>query len=116
MLRFGVEFYEEKGISPVEEFLKNLINKEKVKIYKFIDLLEEKGLEMPYDYCKKLTHSELWELKIDYGTNTFRIFYIYDNNKIILLHAIRKKTEKTPVSDKELAEKRISDYLENRGG
>ncbi len=116
MLKFEAEFYEEKGISPVEEFLTNLIKKEKIKIYKFIDLLEEKGLEMPYDYCKKLTHSELWELKINCGTNTFRIFYIYDNNKIILLHAIRKKTDKTPISDLKLAEKRMNYYLENKGG
>ena len=116
MLRFEVEFYEEKGKYPVEEFLKNLIKKEKIKIYKFIDLLEEKGLEMPYGYCKKLTHSELWELKIDYGTNTFRIFYIYDNNKIILLHAIRKKTNETPISDLKLAEKRMNDYFKNKRG
>ena len=37
------------------------------------------------------------------------------NPKIILLHAIRKKTEKTPVPDKELAEKRMNDYIENKG-
>lgn len=116
MLKFEAEFYEEKGKCPVEEFLKSLTRKEKTKIYKFIGLLEEKGLEMPYKYCKKFPDSKLWELIIDYGTNTFRIFYIYDNSKIILLHAIRKKTEKTPVPDKELAEKRINDYLENKGG
>jgi phage-related protein len=116
MLKFEVEFYEEKGKCPVEEFLKNLTRKEKTKVYKFIGLLEEKGLEMPYGYCKKFANSKLWELIIDYGTNTFRVFYFYGNNKIILLHAIRKKTEKTPVSDKELAEKRINDYLENKGG
>jgi phage-related protein len=114
MLRFEAEFYKEKNKFPVEEFLKNLTKKEKGKIYKFIGLLEEKGLEMPFKYCKKFPNSKIWELIIDYGTNTFRVFYFYDRNKIILLHAIRKKTEKTPIPDKELAEKRINDYLENK--
>ncbi|MDA8158617.1 MAG: type II toxin-antitoxin system RelE/ParE family toxin [Deltaproteobacteria bacterium] len=105
MLKFEVEFYEEKGKNLIEEFLNNLTKKEKAKIYKFIHLLDEKGLKMPYEYCKKFPDPKLWELIIDYGTNTFRVFYIYDNSKIILLHAIRKKTKKTPVSDKELAKK-----------
>jgi phage-related protein len=119
MYKFEAVFYEEKNKCPVEEFLKNLTEKEKIKVYKFIKLLEEKAIDMPYKYCKKFKDSKLWELIIDYGTNTFRIFYFYHKDKIILLHAIRKKTNETPSEDKELAEKRINmvlEVLENKGG
>jgi phage-related protein len=115
MHRFEVIFYEEKNKCPVKEFLENLTEKEKIKIYKFIALLEEKGLDMPYKYCKKLTHSELWELKIAHRTDIFRIFYFYYGDKIILLHAIRKKTDETPISDLELSEKRRNIILKNKG-
>lgn len=114
MLKFQAEFFKEKERYPVKDFLGNLPNKAKVKVTQFISLLEEKGTEMPYKYCKKLTHSELWELKIDYRTNTYRIFFFYQGRNIILLHGISKKTNETPKGDIELAEKRMKAWL-NRG-
>jgi len=70
---------------------------------------------MPPSYCKKLTHSNLWELKIDYGTNAYRIFFFYNDRTIILLHGISKKTNSTPLADLELSEKRMTEWLTRRG-
>ena len=36
--------------------------------------------------------------------------------RFILLHGFIKKTEKTPLSDIELAEKRMYDFLQRKGG
>jgi phage-related protein len=115
MLRFQAEFYEEKGRYPVSDFLESLPMKAKAKAAQFISLLEEKGTGMPYKYCKKLTHSELWELKVNYRTNTYRIFFFYHGRDIILLHGISKKTDETPKGDLELSEKRMREWLKREG-
>lgn len=115
MLKFQVEFYEEGKHNPVSEFIENLPEKAKIKALWSISLLEEKGNQMPSSYCKKLTHSSLWELKIDYGTNAYRIFYFYNGRTIILLHGISKKTNSTPLADLDLSEKRMEEWLIRRG-
>lgn len=115
MLRFQAEFFEEEGHYPVEEFLKRLPKKAGTKVAQFISLLEEKGPQMPYSYCKKLTHSNLWELKISYRTNTYRIFFFYHGKTIALLHGIAKKTDDTPAADLELSEKRMKEWFRRKG-
>ena len=115
MLKFQAEFYEEGNHNPVGEFLANLPKKAKIKASWLISLLSEKGNQMPSSYCKKLTPSNLWELKIDYGTNAYRIFFFYNDRTIILLHGISKKTNDTPTTDLNLSEKRMKTWLEGRG-
>lgn len=115
MLKFQAEFFEEKGRYPVSDFLKSLPKKAEAKVAQFIRLLEEKGTEMPYSYCKKLTHSELWELKVNYRTNTYRIFFFYQGRDIILLHGISKKTDETPRSDLELSARRMEEWIRRKG-
>ena len=115
MLKFQAEFYEEGKHNPVGEFINKLPEKVKEKILKFICLLEEKGPKMPYSYCKKLTHQDFWELKIDYGTNAYRIFFFYNDQTIVLLHGILKKTNSTPMEDLALSEKRMQEWLKRKG-
>lgn len=114
MFRFQAEFFKEKESHPVKEFLELLPKKAMEKVLRFIDVLEEKGFQMPRQYCKKLTHSDLWELIIDHGTNTYRIFFFYYGKTIVLLHGIQKKTEETPRADIELAEKRMKEWLKRK--
>ena len=116
MLKFQVEFYEEGTHDPVGEFLTNLPQKAEKKALTFISLLQEKGPEMLSSYCTKLSHySKLWELKIDYRTNAYRIFFFRNEQTIILLHGIAKKTNDTPVADLDLSEKRMKEWLIRRG-
>lgn len=85
------------------------------KLYKFIAVLEEKGPGMPYEYAEKLTHSELWELKIPFRKNEYRIFYFYDLRRIVLVHGFLKKTNKTPQAELDLADKRRNEYFKQKG-
>jgi phage-related protein len=63
-------------------------------------------------YVRKIDKSGLRELRIKHSSDIFRIFYFaYIDNKLVLLHAIRKKTDKTPPGDKELALKRMNKRL-----
>lgn len=115
MLRFYIEFFEEEGSRPIEEFLINLPKKDRAKVLQLIALLEEKGTQMPYSYCKKLSHSALWELKIKYRTNAYRILFFYHCKTIVLLHGFSKKTDETPSADLRLAEKRMEKWLIKKG-
>lgn len=115
MSRFEAVFFEEKDKVPVSDFLKGQTRKVREKLYRFISILEEKGHNMPYAYAEKLTHSEVWELKIPFGKNEYRIFYFYDHEKIVLVHTLIKKTNQTPLGDLDLAEKRRKQYLKQKG-
>jgi len=114
MLKYKVLFYEEEGDKPVEGFLNGIPKQAKEKTLRRIALLEEKGNQMPSQYCDKLTGSPLWELKIKYRTNEYRIFYFFLEKTIILVHGFIKKTEDTPKGDIDLGEKRMKEWLRRR--
>ena len=48
----------------------------------------------------------LWELRTTLPTRISRIIFIVDNKDIILLHGFIKKTQKTPLNEIEIAERR----------
>jgi phage-related protein len=56
-------------------------------------------------------HELLWELKRDYQGIAYRVFFCTKGNEMWLLHAIEKKSPKTPWSDVTLAYKRMTDVL-----
>lgn len=91
-------------LDTVEIFLTSLSEKEIAKTIRTIELLEafENNLGMPHS--KHLANG-LLELRIR-GTREIRIFYCFDKNKAVLLHACVKKTQKTP--EKELTAARTA--------
>ena len=113
---FSIEYFEENDTCPVVEFIESLSTKEAAKILREIDLLEKYGLSLGMPYIKKLEGTdELWELRIKHSSNSFRVFYFhYVDGLFVLLHAIKKKTEKTPKKDIELSLSRIRRYKERK--
>jgi phage-related protein len=110
---FEIEYYTEKGKTPVFDFILAQSPKEQAKILREIDLLEEFGLSLGMPHIKKMQGKEnLWELRIKHSSNNFRIFYLFfTGGKFVLLHGIRKTTGKTPVKDIKTAEKRRDNYM-----
>ncbi|NPV89620.1 MAG: type II toxin-antitoxin system RelE/ParE family toxin [Firmicutes bacterium] len=97
------------------EFIQGLTPKEQAKILREIDLLKEFGLALGLPYIKKMqgNYNSLWELRIKHSSNDFRIFYfVFSGGKFILLHAIRKTSEKTPKKHLETSMRRMKNYLE----
>ncbi len=98
------------GECPVIEFIENLDNvKQQDKIYAWIKLLEEKGNQLvrPHaDYAQ----DGIYELRV----NRYRIFYFFDNKKIILTNAIIKKTDKLPQKEIDIAKKLRKEYHAKR--
>ena len=115
-MEYKVELYEKTdGKTPVLEFILSLDPKQQAKIYREIDLLEKFGNELHYphvDTIKGKKYNGLLELRIGFASNIFRIFYFSpENNRIILLHGIIKKKEKTPKKELDTALDRMKEYL-----
>ena len=108
-------FYKtDKGKNVVLEFIKKLPKKHKAKALREIDLLEELGTKIKEPHVKKI-EDKLWELRIQASPDISRIFYfIAEQKTIVLLHGFIKKTEKTPEREKNIARKRMIDYLRRK--
>lgn len=71
---------------------------------------------IPSNYFTKMVNcDDIWEVRVQYGGNIFRLLGFFDGAKLIILtHGFQKKTQKTPKQHIELAESRKRDYLSRR--
>lgn len=109
--KWSVKVYESpSGDKPVEEFIKSLEEKTRLKVSRTLDLLEEFGLEGTHPHVKKLAGTSFWELRI-LGADSIRIFYVTVTRKVfLLLHGFKKKKQKTPNKEISTAQKRLDEY------
>lgn len=111
-----VRFYRtQDGKSPVEEFLDSLPAKNAQKVVWVLRLVEE--LEtVPSLYFKKLRDTDaLWECRIQHGTNAYRIFCFFGpDGSLVLVNGFAKKSQKTPGTEIDLAQKHRRDFLGRR--
>ena len=111
-----VVFYQrENGKIPVREFLFSIPAKLRAKAFKDIELLKKFGSELREPYVKPIKGKKnkgLYELRIIYGNDIARIFYfVFINNKYILLHGFIKKSMATPIKEIEKARGYMEDYV-----
>lgn len=77
------------------DFIKKLSKDETNKIRRALDLFKVED-KMPRHFIKFIRDG-VYEFRITYGNNEFRIFFIYDGDTIVVLfNAFKKKTQKTP--------------------
>ncbi|TFI55162.1 type II toxin-antitoxin system RelE/ParE family toxin [Mastigocladus laminosus UU774] len=100
---------------PIEEFLDSLSGKQAQKVIWVLRLIQEID-SVPSQYFKKLVNTDdIWEVRVNVGSNTFRLLGFFDqDNLIILTNGFAKKTQKTPSQEIELAEQRKRDYLSRK--
>ena len=114
---YQIDFYEKRnGISDVWDFLEELrlksgsnkdarIQYEQIIFY--LDLLARNGTNLPNKITKHLEDG-IWELRP--GNN--RIFYFYyADDRYVLLHHFRKKSQKTPPRELARAKEIRKDYI-----
>ncbi len=83
-----------------EDFFLAQNEKVKEKIIWTLTLVEE--LErIPEIYLKHIENSDgLYEIRVKLGSNIYRIFCFFEDNKIIIVgNGFQKKTQKTPKSE-----------------
>ena len=101
---------------PVEAFLDSLDSKTAQKVAWVLKLIEELDI-VPKQYFQKLPGTDdIWECRIQMGPMIYRILAFFDNGNIILTHGFIKKTQKTPRSEIERAERYKADYIARKGG
>ncbi|TGM11875.1 type II toxin-antitoxin system RelE/ParE family toxin [Leptospira selangorensis] len=108
-----IEFFKtESGRYPVEEFLDSQPAKIAQKIIWVLKIIGE-GEIISKEFFKKMSGSdEIWECRIDYGSNAYRIFGFWAaRNTLILTNGFQKKTQKTPNKEIERAEKYRKNYF-----
>lgn len=112
-----VEYYKDvEGNEPAADFIDTLQGKAKAKVFRTIELLKEYGVLLKEPYTKHI-RGKIRELRIKDNQGAIRVLYFtYTGKRFILLHGFIKKTEKTPVQDIELAEKRLNDFIIREGG
>ncbi len=100
---------------PVENFLESLSNKQVEKVFFVLELIETIDV-VPRKFFKKLEATDdIWEVRVQYGNNIFRLFgFFVGNDLIVLNHAFTKKTQKVPNKEIKIAEQRKKDYFSKR--
>ena len=98
-------FKTENGNEPVRDFLKALTPDDKKSVGADIMAIE---MSWPVGYPKvRKMDTDLWEVRTSISDKRIcRIFFTVSGKKMILLHSIIKKSQKTPLEDLELAKTR----------
>lgn len=112
-----INFYKTRSNRcPVEEFLDSLSGKQAQKVAWVLQLVEELDI-VPAQYFKKLVNTaDIWEVRIQFGGNIFRLLGFFDGSMLIILtNGFAKKSQKTPQDEIALAEARKRDYFEQKG-
>ena len=104
-------YYEtSSGSSPIYDFINSLNPKIQAKIANTFDLLEQYGTGLGFPHVKKISGTNLWELRI-LGSDNIRLFYILlDDRSFLLLHGFIKKKRKTGKKEISTALKRLEKH------
>jgi phage-related protein len=85
-----------------ERFIATLSHKELHKLNYITSLLETLD-RMPVKFIRFIRDG-LYELRMAYGGNIYRVFFIFDEgNIVVLFNGFQKKTQKTPIGEIEKA-------------
>jgi phage-related protein len=109
MEEYKIKFFYDPvtGEIPVRQYLKDMPEKDRAKILKYIEFLRAHNGVLDEPYTKHI-RDKIRELRVDFSNNRHRIFFFaFIGKNIILLHAFLKKTAKTP--DREIT-KALNNY------
>ncbi|MDH4468537.1 MAG: type II toxin-antitoxin system RelE/ParE family toxin [Bacteriovoracaceae bacterium] len=84
---------------------------EQARFAEVFEGIEKYGFGCPRVQFRQL-RGKLWEVKFNAISGGYRVAYVViESDTMVWLHAFKKKTQKTPVSDLEVAEKRMKEVL-----
>ena len=112
-----IEFYvDEDERVPVEEFLESLDARTRARFVWSIEQLRVRNVTAREPLARHL-EGDLWELREESRTNTYRVVYFFfTGRRIVLLHGFQKKTQRTPRGELETARRRYSAFLDAQQG
>jgi len=118
---YRIELYEDaRGNCPMQQSLAEMNERAKTdkkargqlkKFYYALELLKGVGTRAGVKFTKQID-GKLWELRPD----EHRVFFfVWSDNRLILLHMFRKETQKTPTLEIEKAKREMQDWVERNG-
>ena len=98
-----------------EDFFKEQPRKVQDKIIRVLDILETIE-RVPVTYLKYIEGTNgLFEVRVQLGSNIFRIFCCFDGNRLVVLFSgFQKKTQKTPPKEIDRAVKIMNEYFNDK--
>ena len=112
--KMQIEFFiTENKRNPVLDFINKQEKKDQATILGCLQSVQELGLETPRVKFRQID-GRLWEIKIRTPNGGYRIFYMtISKERMILLHAYQKKSQKAPKKEISMATKRLKVVLED---
>ena len=102
----NVNFYKDY----FQDFFEKQTKQVKAKIIWTFDLIEDLQ-RVPETYLKHLENTDgLYEIRVQSGSDIFRIFCFFDQGKVVVTHGFPKKSQKTPQQEIEFALKLKASY------
>ena len=96
-----------------EEFFNSLETQTQDKILYALMLLETQN-RLPAKFVKHIQDG-IFELRIEYNGNIYRLFFCFDGGYIVILfNGFQKKTQKTPANEIGKARKLKNEYYERK--
>lgn len=96
-----------------EAFMASISIDVQKKVDYCLDLLKTQN-RVPAKFVRYIKDG-LFELRIEWESNIYRVFFIFDGDKIVVLfNGFQKKTQKTPASEINKALKIKKEYYDNR--
>lgn len=112
-----VIFYKDNnGDEPVKKFILEQPDGAIGEILHVFDLLYRFDLSLGLPYVEKVKE-KIWSLRIKHSSDYFRILYFaFSGKKFILLHAVKKKSDKLQKRDIEIAINRMDEHERQYSG
>lgn len=101
------------GRVPVREFIEEQAVDVREKIFSDLERLVRFNIRLSPPYVEKVEGRNFWELRTKVSGNIYRTFYFaHTGKKFVLLHTYQKKSQKAPKKELDVAQERMSDYLQ----
>ena len=84
-------------------------------IEEYLNDLDPEAPPTPFPASSQIK-GELRELRVRFANHRYRVIYQRSANLVVLLHAFEKTTGATPLSEIEVAERRLLDFRQRMDG
>ena len=112
-----VEYYGDlKRNEPAADFIDSLPVETQAEVLRTMELLARYGVLLKEPYSKRIK-GKIRELRIvDLHGHVRILYFTSTGRRFVILHGFVKKSGKTPKREIDIAEKRMSDFMQRCGG
>lgn len=106
-MKWRVEILNQTVMEELDELPKDM----RAKLDRIVHLIEELGLHKVREPYVKPLQDKLWEMRVKGRDGIARAIYVtIKDRRIVILHAFRKKTQKTPRGAIKMALSRMKEF------